>query len=302
MTNSVIKIATRSSELALWQANAVGRALGQEYELVHVISSGDKDLSSPLTEIGGAGVFVKEVQLALLDGRADVAVHSAKDLPGETTEGLLIAGYLPRGDARDVLVGTTLTTAKRGATIATGSARRRALLLAKRPDLKIVQLRGNIRTRLAHLGEVDGVVIAKAALDRLEIVPELYEVFDPSDFCPQIGQGAIAIETTTQDVELAGRIYDRGDPETFSCVTAERALLKRLGAGCSLPVGAYSYLDAGSVVLFGMVSSHDGTQIVSATFRSADPEKLGFELGSFILDNGGNGLLSTQSDKRDFDW
>ena len=294
MSQRPLRIASRASELALWQASAVGLALGVPYEVVKIVSQGDKDQESSLSQIGGAGVFVKEVQEALLDDRADLAVHSAKDIPGITPADLEIATYLTRGDSRDVLVGTTLSGAKHGATIATGSARRKALLLSIRPDLNVVELRGNIRTRLSRLGlkGVSGVVVAKAALDRLAITPEVFQVLEWNEFCPQIGQGAIAIEARIGDSPLLGLIKAVGDEDTFRCVTAERALLRQLGAGCSSAVGAYSYVDGDSIVLYGMVASWDGAQIVSSTFRSREPEKLGIELGNFLLSNGAGNLIN----------
>lgn len=291
MTPGRLRIATRSSELAIWQANAVGASLGVEYELIEVASAGDQDLESPLARIGGNGIFVKEIQNALIEGRAEIAVHSAKDLPGETPSQLVIAGYLKRGDTRDVLVGSRLEDLAWGARVATGSSRRRALLLSKRPDLSIVQLRGNIRTRLTRLSDVAGVIIAKAALDRLNVVPDLIQVLEPNEFCPQIGQGAIAIEVRKADNTLIDLITSVSDRETFLCVTAERALLNRLGAGCSLPVGARSYIEGNAVVLFGMVASSDGAQIVSGTMKSENPQDLGTRLGEFLMDSGAGELL-----------
>lgn len=288
----IVRIATRHSELALYQAREVASRLKCDFEIVEITSSGDRDLISSLSQIGGTGIFVKEVQNALLEGRADIAVHSAKDLPGVLPEATTIAGYLPRGDIRDAIFGSRISDLREGAIVATGSARRRALLLSKRPDVKVVDLRGNIRSRLSKVGEVDAILVANAALVRLGIDLELGEIFEPEEFCPQIGQGAIAIEARLDDLSTLELVREVSDSDTFLQLTAERSLLATLGAGCTLAVGAYSSLIGPRVSLFGMISSSDGDEFVTVKMESEDPGLLGQRAGAFLLENGGSRLLS----------
>ena len=295
MTIEPIRIATRRSELAIWQANQVGAALCQDYELVLLETRGDIDAEALLTEIGGQGVFVKEIQQSVLLGRADIAVHSAKDLPSKTPDGLCIAGFLPRGDVRDALVGSTVEGLRLGAKVATGSARRKALLLSMRPDLEVVALRGNIRTRLGKLESVEAILVANAALIRLEIAAYVTQVFEPEEFCPQVAQGAIALEARSADNRIKDLIAAIDDFDTRVQVSAERAMLSSLGASCSLPIGAYSSLSPDGITLYGMVASQDGSEIISALMRSPDPERLGSEMGRYLLDAGGDRLLLAAS-------
>lgn len=294
MSSRVLRIATRKSELAQWQANEVGRALGVNYELVLVETSGDVDLVSSLAEIGGQGVFVKEVQAAVLRSEADIAVHSAKDLPATSLSELVIAGFLPRGDIRDAIVGSRFSELPSGATVATGSARRKALLLWHRPDLTVVGLRGNIRTRLAQLGGVDAMVIANAALIRLGLGASAAEVLEPEFFCPQVSQGAIAVEARADDVYAIEVVSHLDDSLTRAQVTAERSMLEMLGSGCSLPVGAYSTALANGNALFGMIASGDGKELVSASMSGVDPVRLGTEMGRYLLLAGGERLLASE--------
>jgi hydroxymethylbilane synthase len=194
-----LRIATRGSELALWQARHVATLLGGDAELVVVETTGDQRLDQPIWELGGKGVFVKEVQRAVLDGRADLAVHSAKDLPSETPEGLVLGAVPERGDARDALVGARLAQLPQGATVATGSRRRQVQLAGLRPDLAFVGLRGNMATRLAKASEVDAVVVAAVALERLGLAHHLSETFEVDVLVPQVGQGrwrSSAVPTT----------------------------------------------------------------------------------------------------------
>ena len=297
MTKAALRIATRKSELAQWQANEVGRTLGEPYELLPVETHGDIDVSSPLSEIGGQGVFVKEVQMALLRKEADIAVHSAKDLPAATHQDLIIAAFLPRGDVRDAMVGSPLMALANGATVATGSARRKAILLWHRPDLNVVALRGNIRTRLARVGEADAVVIAYAALLRLGLATMAAEVLDPEVFCPQVAQGAIAIETRADDSRAIEAASHLDDALTRAHVSAERSMLKTLGSGCTLPVGAYSTsLESGNG-LFGMIASLDGKEVVSASMSGSDALRLGAEMGAYLLSAGGERLLASATSR-----
>lgn len=211
-------------------------------ELVVVETAGDRQLDRPLGELGGQGVFAKEVQLAVVQGRADLAVHSAKDLPASaelTVPGLTIAALPERGDPRDALVGSTLDGLADGARVATGSARRRVQLLDLRPDLEIVDLRGNIETRLSRVGDVDAVVVAKAALDRLGLAERIDEVLDPSVFVPQVGQGALAVECWADDGDVQAVLSLIDHDLTRRAVEAERAFLAAIGGGCDSAVGAH---------------------------------------------------------------
>ncbi len=288
-----IRIGTRQSELALWQARAIGEALGADYELVPVTTQGDRDLHSPLALIGGQGVFVKEVQSALLRGEADLAVHSAKDLPSAQVDGLSIVAFPRRGDVRDSLVGAHLAELPSGAVVATGSARRRALLLRKRPDLQIVNARGNIRSRLERRQGAAAVMVAYAALERLGLGGLADQIFEIGEFCPQVAQGAIAVEARTGDahmLEVAAAIDDRA---TAVEVTAERAMLAELGTGCTLPVGAHArWHEGGSIEIYAMISSLDGMRLVEATERGLDAVHVGSSLGKRLLAEGGAELLA----------
>src|SRR5579872_1576022 len=235
-----LRLATRRSPLALTQAESVRArlaGLGCDADLVLVETSGDQRSDVALAAMAGQGVFVVEVQRAVLNGLADVAVHSAKDLPGETPDGLYFAGVSERRDPADVLVGRSLAGLGPGATVATGSPRRRALLLERRPDLRVVGLRGNMARRLASAGHdgVDAIVAAAAALERLDEMDRVAERLDPAWFIPQVGQGAIALETRVDDDETRAIVEDALDPTASLAVEAERAFLRELGTGCSIP-------------------------------------------------------------------
>lgn len=254
-----MRIATRGSALARWQAEHVagllaGVAPGLDVELVIVQTEGDRRRDQPIHTIGGQGVFVKEVEQAVLDGRADLAVHSAKDLPSTTAPGLALAAIPERHDARDALVGRPLAALAPGATVATGSVRRRAQLARLRPDLVFADLRGNIGTRLERVPPDGAAVVAVAALDRLGLSEQIAEVLDPDAVVPQVGQGALAVECHVDDaatIELVARIEHA---PTRVAVDAERAFLARLGGGCDLPVGAYATVDDDTLALRSFLS------------------------------------------------
>ena len=255
----IVRIATRRSSLAMWQAKAVAKALvaadpSIEPRMVGVETKVDKDLTIPISSFAGKGAFCKEVQNLVLAGEADIAVHSSKDMQAVEVPGLSIAGYIERGDARDCLIGSTLDGLAKGATIATGSARRRAQLLERRPDLNFVELRGNIDTRLMKLDEVDAIVMAYCALTRLGREPEVVDVLPLEDFVPQVGQAAIAVETRSDDVstlELCAMINHR---ETQLAVDAERAFLTALDGNCDLPGGAHATIDGDQISILGFLS------------------------------------------------
>ncbi len=281
--------ATRGSELARWQANYVAGLLRlrsrRDVEALIVSTVGDRDKITPLHEIGGKGVFVKEVQAAVLDGRAHFAVHSAKDLPALTPDGLVIAAVPERADPRDVLVGATLASLGEGSTVGTGSVRRRVQVLEQVDGVVVTELRGNIATRLAKVGELDAVVMAAAALERLNRWPEVYEVLEPEVMLPQVGQGALAIECRADDEETLAALAEIDDPVAHRCLDAERAFLVELGGDCDLPAGAFAEADSvdGDIRVRAMLS--DGDRVVHRSEATgADGQRLGRELAIELRD------------------
>ncbi len=262
-------------------AELLAAATGASSELVIVSTTGDVQRDVPIHELGGTGVFVKEVQQAVLDGRADIAVHSAKDLPSDTPSGLVLACIPERGDARDALVGARLDDIPNGGTVGTGSVRRRAQLAALRPDLRFGELRGNIETRLSRaIGPepgFDAIVVAVAALERLDRADTIAEVMPIDRMLPQIAQGAIAIECRTHDTATIDLLAAIDHAPSHRCVTAERAYLSAVGGGCDLPVAAHATLDGDRIVLD--VERFDGTleecTRVSRRVVGTDPEHVG---------------------------
>jgi len=290
-----LRIATRGSRLALWQAERVAALLGGDAELVIVSTTGDQRTDVPIWTIGGTGVFVKEVQQAVLDGRADLAVHSAKDLPSETAAGLVLAAVPERADPRDALVGAALVDIPAGARIGTGSVRRQAQLAALRPDVVFESIRGNIETRLSKAGtEVDAVVVAMAALERLGLADRAAEVLEPSAMLPQIAQGALAVECRAGDAGTAARLAAIDDPAAHRAVTAERAFLRQLGGGCDLPCGALAETrPGGAVAIEVLLATLDGKTVLRARHEGADPEDVGVEAAQILLvEHGGRDLLN----------
>ncbi len=245
-----IRAATRASALARWQTDHIGSLLAAvdpsiQIEPVVVSTAGDRDLSTPIHQIGGKGVFVKEVQQAVLDGRADIAVHSAKDLPAITPTELVVAAVPSRGSAVDVLVGARLDDLDDGATIGTGSVRRRVQLAERRPDLRFVEIRGNIDTRLGLLDDPNGpdaIVMAHAALQRLERSPAVVDALDASAIVPQVGQGTLAVECSAMASELIDRLGAIEDRTARAELDTERGFLIELGGDCDLPAGAHAQL------------------------------------------------------------
>lgn len=244
----VLRAATRRSPLAIWQAEHVAALLaaahpGVRIELVGLESEGDRRLDEPIAALGGKGVFAKDVQRAVLDGRADLAVHSAKDLPAATVDGLVLAAVPERADARDALVGARLAELAPGAVVATGSPRRRAQLARLRPDLVFAELRGNMATRLTKVPDGGAIVVATAALQRLGLADRLTELLDPDVLVPQVGQGALAVECRADDAATAELLAAIEHAGARRCVDAERAFLVELGGDCDLPAGAHAVLD-----------------------------------------------------------
>jgi hydroxymethylbilane synthase len=290
----VIRIATRASTLARWQAERVGSLLGGDVEYVLVTTTGDRDQRSDLHAIGGVGVFTKEVQDAVLDGRADVAVHSAKDLPALTPTGLALAAIPERADPRDALVGCALEELPAGAKVGTGSVRRRAQLAAARPDLLFGPLRGNIETRLRKRTELgyDAVIVATAALERLGLLDEIEEILEPDVLLPQVGQGALAVECRGDAERVIKRLRAIDDPTAHACVATERAFLAELGGGCNLPCGALAGVDRSGLVLDALLASLDGQVVLRTRVTGDDAVDVGITAAQDLLDGkGGRALM-----------
>lgn len=288
-----MRLATRGSPLALWQARHVASLLAAPVELVVVDTAGDLRQDRPVWQMGGQGVFVKEVQAAVLAGRADAAVHSAKDLPSLAHPGLVLAALPQRADPRDVLVGSTLADLAPGALIATGSVRRRAQLAWLRPDLTFAGLRGNIATRLDRVPPGGAIVMAAAALDRLSLRPPVAEVLATTLMLPQVAQGTIAVECRTDDGGTRAALAAIDDPAVRSATETERGFLARLGSGCDLPVAAHALISGTTVEVTGMLASADGRVRLVSTLSGpvSSGHDLGAALASGLLERGGADLL-----------
>jgi hydroxymethylbilane synthase len=286
----LIRAATRGSPLARWQAEHIASLLRAadpdvEVELIVVDTQGDRRLDVPIYELGGKGVFAKEVQAAVLDGRADLAVHSAKDLPSVTVPGLVIAAVPERGDPRDALVGSTLADLPDGAEVATGSLRRRAELWRHRPDLRFVSLRGNMQTRLEKVREHDAIVVAATAFDRLGLAEHITERLDTDTMLPQVGQAALAVECREDDADLRARLAGIEHAPTRRCVDAERAFLAELGGDCSLPAGAFATVEDDDLSLRAFLASPDGREMVRMKVSGHDAE-IGTEAARALRESG----------------
>ena len=298
-----LKIGTRGSQLALWQANWIKETLVRknpdlDVEIVKIKTTGDKILDVPLAKVGGKGLFVKEIETALLDNSVDLAVHSMKDVPTLLPDGLKIVAISEREDPRDVIIskeGRTLAQLQEGARIGTSSLRRQAQLAGYRPDLVMEPLRGNINTRLKKLrdGQYDAIVLAYAGVKRLGWEGEVTQVLDTDIMLPAIGQGALGIEARGDDPGTLERILFLNHSETSLCVRVERAFLHRLEGGCQVPIAAYATTDNGTVTLTGLVAGVDGEKLIRMEVRSdeASAEEAGLELAEQILDSGGREIL-----------
>jgi hydroxymethylbilane synthase len=296
-----LHIGTRGSPLALWQANHVADRLRplRPVELVLVQTTGDRVQDRPLAQIGGDGLFTKEIQRAVLDGRADVAVHSLKDLPTLLVEGLVLAAVPRRGPTGDAFVSRrhrAFDDLPPGAVVGTGSLRRRAQVLHRRPDLRLVEMRGNVETRLRKLAEqgLDALVLARAGLERLGLADAITEVLDPAWMLPAVGQGALGLECRADDSGTRTLLAALDDPPSRQAVLAERALLRALGGGCLVPIGAAAVVSGDSLTLRGAVLSPDGRRRVAGETEgpAADCEALGHRLAERLLAQGARGLLS----------
>ncbi len=298
-----LRIGTRGSKLALWQANHIADRLrpltaGRPVELVEILTSGDRIQDVSLTVLGGQGIFTKEIQRALLDGRVDVAVHSLKDLPTVAFDGLCLAAVPERGPIRDAFVSArhaTFDALPTGATVASSSLRRRSQLLHRRPDLRLEEIRGNVDTRLRKLIEqgLDAIILAEAGLVRLGLAEHVRERLDPAWMVPAIGQGALGLECRSDDAVTRELLGGLDDPATHAAVLAERALLRHLGGGCQVPIGGHATLTDGTLTLRGVVLAPDGTERIAAdiTGSPTDAETLGRTLAEQMLQRGARRLL-----------
>jgi len=304
VSKKVVRIGTRASELALWQAHFVrdeiaARNPGLAVEIVKIKTTGDKILDVPLARVGGKGLFVKEIEAALTEGRIDLAVHSMKDVPTELPQGLAIVAMGEREDPRDSLItleGKGFPDLPQGGKLGTSSLRRQAQFHNLRPDLRIESLRGNVHTRLRKLreGQFDAIILAYAAVKRLGWAADVPHQVIPEDLSlPAIGQGALGIEARASDQATLDLIAFFNHPETFVRVTAERALLHRMEGGCQVPIAGFATLEGGRLRLRGLVGSVDGSSIVRRErFGPAEePGKLGVALAEEILDAGGRCIL-----------
>mgnify|MGYP000201868528 CR=1 FL=1 len=303
MTQTTVRIATRKSALALWQAEYVKAQLEHFHpdinvELVPMTTKGDIILDTPLAKVGGKGLFVKELEVAMLENRADIAVHSMKDVPVEFPEGLGLEVICPREDPRDAFVSNTIKSfadLPQGAVVGTSSLRRQCQIKASRPDLDIRDLRGNVNTRLAKLdkGEYDAIILAAAGLLRLEMPERIQEFIEPEVMLPANGQGAVGIECRTDDETLKALLAPLGCATTRVRVVAERAMNRALQGGCQVPIGSYAVLDNDTVFLRGLVGSVDGSTIITdeVTGASADAEALGLQLADKLLKQGADVIL-----------
>ncbi len=295
-------IGTRGSKLALWQSEFVKgeleRITGLPVELKRIKTTGDRITDVPLAKVGGKGLFTKEIEVALLDGSVDLAVHSMKDVPTELPEGLTLAATPPREDARDVMVSGEafdLDSLPEGARLGTSSLRRRAQALALRPDVEIVDVRGNLDTRMrkAEEGEMDAVILAAAGIRRMGWGDRITHYIDPERMVPAVGQGAIGIEIREDDSFMAETCRALNDELTFTCVTAERVVMRRLEGGCQVPIGAYARVGDRGLVMDGMVGSLDGETILRERLVGAydDPGALGLMMVDRLLELGAAEVL-----------
>jgi hydroxymethylbilane synthase len=298
-----IRIGTRGSRLALWQANHVADRLRplvapRPVELVIIQTSGDQVRDVPLAQIGGEGVFTKEIQRALLDGAVEVAVHSLKDLPTLPVEGLALAAVPERGPTGDVFISSrhrSFDNLPAGAVVATSSLRRRAQALYHRPDLRLVDIRGNVETRLRKLQEqgLDGLILAQAGLERLGLGEVITEILDPQRMLPAVGQGALGLECRANDQATQEALERLNHPPTRQAVLAERSLLRALGGGCQVPLGAAAAVDGDTLTLRAAVLSPDGSRRVEAagSGAAAEAEEVGRRLAEELLRRGARELI-----------
>ncbi|EKF9419054.1 hydroxymethylbilane synthase [Vibrio cholerae] len=303
MTETPIRIATRQSPLALWQANYVKDALmaahpGLQVELVTMVTRGDVILDTPLAKVGGKGLFVKELEIAMLEERADLAVHSMKDVPVDFPDGLGLVTICEREDPRDAFVSNTyakIEALPSGAIVGTCSLRRQCQLKAARPDLVIKELRGNVGTRLSKLdaGEYDAIILAAAGLKRLELESRIRSFIEPEQSLPAVGQGAVGIECRVNDQRVRALLAPLNHADTADRVRCERAMNLTLQGGCQVPIGSYALLEGNTIWLRALVGEPDGSQIVRGEIRGprTQAEQLGITLAEQLLSQGAKEIL-----------
>ncbi len=303
MADKIIRIATRQSPLALWQAEHVAALLVKAFpriktELVKMVTRGDKVLDAPLAKIGGKGLFVKELEQGMLEGSADIAVHSMKDVPIEFPEGLHLSAILLREDPTDAFVSNmyaTLNELPANAKIGTSSLRRECQLKEQFPYAEVMPLRGNVNTRLAKLdaGHYDAIILASAGLKRLAMTDRIAHSLDANTSLPAVGQGAIGIECRVDDAEINAMLRVLHDAETGLCVTAERAMNKRLNGGCQVPIAGFAQLIEGQIFMRGLVGNPDGSVLYRAesSGNSDQAEAIGIQIAEDLLAQGADKLL-----------
>ena len=302
----ILRIGTRGSMLAKWQAEFVRKQLfaatGMEAEIVIIKTSGDKMQQASIAQIGGKGIFIKELEEALLEESIDLAVHSVKDVPTDIPSRLMFPAVCRRDDVRDCLVGSTLANLRYGARVGTSSLRRQAQLKHLRPDLDLRDLRGNVDTRLRKVesGEYEAVMVAKAGLDRLGLSQRISEVLSPEVCMPAVGQGAIAVECRLKDTEAADLLAPLDDAETRTAIIAERALLSALHGGCQVPLGAWARIERGELILDACVCSTDGLQHVKQRVTAAPDQaaQLGEHMARLLIEAGAQPILEEVSRQR----
>ncbi|MCC5854711.1 MAG: hydroxymethylbilane synthase [Idiomarina sp.] len=304
MTKQRLTIATRKSALALWQAEHIKSRLealhdGLEVTLLPMSTRGDVILDTPLAKIGGKGLFVKELEVAMLEGHADIAVHSMKDVPVEFPEGLELATICEREDPRDAFVSNhyqRLADLPAGAVVGTCSLRRRCQIAARYPELVIKDLRGNVQTRLRKLdeGEFDAIILAASGLIRLELAERITQFMDVTESLPANGQGALGIECRSDDARVKALLAPLNHDETSACVRAERAMNRHLQGGCQVPIGAFATLTQDTLWLRGLVGSPSGERLIEAELKGAvmDAEQLGVQVAEQLLQRGAGEILS----------
>ena len=292
----MIVIGSRGSKLALWQAEHIAaalKALDTETRIEVIKTTGDNIQDVPLAQVGGKALFTKEIDEALLSGAIDLAVHSMKDVPTGLPLGLTIAAIPEREEPRDALIGCSLADLQDGTRIGTSSLRRQAQLLAYRAQLNIEMLRGNVDTRLRKLdeGQYDAIVLAAAGLRRLGWQDRIRELIPVEIMCPAVGQGALAIETRDDGGTAHQLVRKLDHVDTRTAVTAERAMLEKLGGGCQVPVGGYAFVEKGVIQMRAIVASPDGKRVVRAELSGVDPMRTGASLGRNLLEQGAEEIL-----------
>ncbi|MCP1728129.1 hydroxymethylbilane synthase [Natronospira proteinivora] len=304
-----LRIATRQSKLALWQAQFAADELckahpGLSVELVPLSTRGDEFQSAPLSQIGGKGLFIKELERAMLAGEADIAVHSMKDLPAHLPEGFLLPSVLPRHDPRDAFISQRYASPAEmpaGAVLGTSSLRRQCLMKQQYPQLTVRFLRGNVQTRLSKLdaGEYDAIILAASGLDRMGLEGRIRRRLSPEESLPSVAQGTIGMECRADDHEIADLLRAVNDPDTWTRTLAERAMNARLNGSCSVPIAGFAQLADHSIHLRGMVGWPNGETVIRAEARGPadDPEAVGDQVGREIIERGGQEILDRLADE-----